>query len=380
MMLGNARRPGARASKAQEADAMRRRDVLAGTGFFAAGATLKFPAPAIAQGLRQLTMVTDWPESLPGLFPSAVRLAQTIGDATDGRITIEVFPSGALVRPFETFDAVQAGIADMYHSFEGYFENKSLAYNFYSGVPFGFTADEQFAWVQYGGGQEHWDALSGQFNIKPFLATSTGAQMGGWFTDEITSPDEFRGLRYRMPGLGGEVLRRLGAIVVNLPASEIVPSLKSGAIDASEWVGPWLDVHMGLHEAADYYYYPGFHEPGTSNTLGINLDVWESLDASDQRLIEVAAAGEYSRSLAEFNVNNALWLRKLREETTTKILKFDDSLLKVFFEVSQELVAEAGSGDEISKRIYESHQQFRASIMDWSDVAERAFLNSRRIV
>jgi TRAP-type mannitol/chloroaromatic compound transport system substrate-binding protein len=359
---------------------MRRRDVLAGAGSIAAGATLGFPAPAIAQGLRQLTMVTDWPENLPGLFPSAARLAQTIGDATGGRITIEAFPSGALVRPFETFDAVQAGVADMYHSFEGYFEGKSLAFNFYSGVPFGFTADEQFAWVQYGGGQQLWDALSGQFNIKPFLASSTGAQMGGWFNNEITSPDEFRGLRYRMPGLGGEVLRRLGAIVVNLPASEIVPSLRSGAIDASEWVGPWLDVHMGLHEAAGYYYYPGFHEPGTSNTLGINLNVWESFDSSDKRLFEFVAAGEYMQSLAQFNVNNALWLRKLREDGIVKVLKFDDSLLKLFFEVSQDVVAEAGSGDEISRKIYDSYQQFRASIMDWSDVAERAFLNGRRIV
>jgi TRAP-type mannitol/chloroaromatic compound transport system substrate-binding protein len=376
-MLAGAER---RASQTQEADAMRRRDVLTGVGSFAAGATMKFPAPAIAQGLRQLTMVTDWPESLPGLYPSAVRLAQTISEASGGRITIEIFPSGALVRPFETFDAVQAGIADIYHSFEGYFEDKSLAFNFYSGVPFGFTADEQFAWVHYGGGQQLWDELSGQFSIKPFLSSSTGAQMGGWFNDEITSPDGFKGLRYRMPGLGGEVLRRLGAIVVSLPGSEIAPSLRSGAIDASEWIGPWLDVAMGLHEAAGYYYYPGWHEPGTTQTLGINLDVWESFDAGDQRLIEAAAAAEVMRSLAEFNLNNALWLRKLREDGIVKVVKFDDSLLKVFFEISQDVVAEAGSGDEISRRIYDSHQQFRASIMDWSDVAERAFLNSRRIV
>ena len=129
--------------------------------------------------------------------------------------------------------------------------------------PSGFTADELFAWVQYGGGQELWDALSGQFNIKPLLCLNTGTQMGGWFTREITSPEEFKGLRYRMPGLGAEVLRRLGAIVVTLPGGEIVPALKSGAIDASEWVGPWLDMAIGLHKAAGYYYYPGFHEPGT---------------------------------------------------------------------------------------------------------------------
>jgi TRAP-type mannitol/chloroaromatic compound transport system substrate-binding protein len=358
---------------------MRRRDILAGAGSLATAATLSFPAPAIAQGIRQLKMVTDWPENMPGLLPSARRLAQTITDGTGGRIKIEVFPSGALVRPFETFDAVSAGVADMYHSFAGYFEKKSSAFHFYSNVPFGFTADELFAWVRYGDGQQHWDALSGQFNIKPLLCTSTGTQMGGWFNNEVISLEGFKGLRYRMAGPGAEVLRRLGAIVVTLPGGEIMPALKSGAIDASEWVGPWLDMAIGLHEAAGYYYYPGFHEPGAAQTLGINTRVWESFDANERRLIEAAAAGEYAHSLAEFNANNALSLRKLRDEGTVKILKFDDALLRGFLEISKDVVAEAGSGDDISRKIYASYQQFRASIMDWRDVADRAFMNSRRL-
>ena len=143
--------------------------------------------------------------------------------------------------------------------------------------------------------------------------------MGGWFTREITSPEEYKGLRYRMAGPGAEVLRRLGAIVVTLPGGEIMPALKSGAIDASEWIGPWLDMAIGLHKAVGYYYYPAFHEPGSGFTLGINKGVWESFDASDRRVIEAVAAGEYARSLAEFNANNALSLRKLRDEGTVKI-------------------------------------------------------------
>jgi TRAP-type mannitol/chloroaromatic compound transport system substrate-binding protein len=324
-------------------------------------------------------MVTDWPEGTPGLHTSAIRFAQTIGTATDGRIKVEVFPAGAFVRPFETFDAVAAGLADMYHSDEYYFEKKSPSFNFFSSVPFGFTADELFAWVNYGGGQELWDELSRQFNLKPLLCLNTGTQMGGWFNRELTSPEGLKGLRYRMPGLGAEVLRRMGAIVVSLPGGEIVPALKSGALDASEWVGPWLDMAMGLHKAAGYYYYPGFHEPGTGSSVGINKGVWESFDASDQRVIEAVAACEYARSLAEFNANNALALRKLRDDGTVRILKFDDSLLKEFLRISQDVVAEAGSGDELSKKIYRSYEQFRASIMDWSDVGERAFLNSRRL-
>jgi TRAP-type mannitol/chloroaromatic compound transport system substrate-binding protein len=333
---------------------MRRRDILAGAGSLATAATLSFPAPAIAQGIRELKMVTDWPENMPGLLPSARRLAETITDGTGGRIKIEVFPSGALVRPFETFDAVSAGVADMYHSFAGYFEKKSPAFHFYSNVPFGFTANELFAWVRYGGGQQPWDALSGQFNIKPLLCMSTGAQMGGWFNNEVTSLEGFKGLRYRMAGPGAEVLRRLGAIVVTLPGGEIMPALKSGAIDASEWIGPWVDMAIGLHEAAVYYYYPGFHEPGGAQTLGINTRVWESFDTNERQLIEAAAAGEYAHSLAEFNANNALSLRKLRNEGTVKILKFDDALLKGFLAISKDVVAEAGSGDEISRKIYAS--------------------------
>ena len=359
---------------------MRRRDILAGAGSLAAGATLSFPAPAIAQGIRQLKMVTDWPEGMPGLHTSAVRFAQTIGAATGGRIKIEVFPAGALVRPFETFDAVGAGVADMYHSFEGYFEKKSPAFHFFAAVPFGFTADELFAWVQYGGGQELWDALSGQFNVKPLLCSSTGCQMGGWFTREITSPEDFKGLRYRMAGLGAEVLRRLGAIVVTLPGGEIVPSLKSGAIDASEWIGPWLDMAIGLHKAAGYYYYPGFHEPGTGDIARHQQERVGKLRRGrpaahrgrgrgriralaggvqrQQRAVAAQAAGRRHRQDPE--------VRRLRAESLSRRSARTSS-------------PRSAAGDELSRKIYASYQQFRASIMDWSDIAERAFLNSRRL-
>jgi TRAP-type mannitol/chloroaromatic compound transport system substrate-binding protein len=281
---------------------LRRRDLLVGSGLLVTEATLSFPAPVIAQGIRKLKMVTDWPAGSPGLQASAERLAQAIAAASAGRIMIDGFLSGTLVRPFETFDAVGAGVADMYHSADYYWEKKSPAFSFFAAVPFGFTADE-LAWMEYGGGQELWNALSGQHNIKPLLCLNTGVQMGGWFNRELTSLESLKGLRYRMPGLGGEVLRRLGATVLTLPGSEISQAFKSGAIDASEWVGPWLDMALGLHKAASYYYYPGFHEPSTGLTLGINKPLWESLDASDRRLIAEAAAAEYTRGVAEFSAS-----------------------------------------------------------------------------
>jgi len=355
---------------------MRRRDVLAGAGTLAAGATIGFPKPAISQGNRRLRMATDWPEA-PGILPSARRLAQTVSEATGGRIEIEVFASGALVRPFETFDAVQEGVADMFHSHIGYFEKKSWAFHFYSGLPFGLTANELFAWVRFGGGQELWDELAGQFNIKALHSTSSGTQMGGWFLQEVTSLEDFKGLRYRMAEPGAEVLRRLGAVVVVLAGADIVPTLKSGAIDACEWIGPWMDMAMGLHQAASFYYYPGWHEPGTTLTLGINRRVWESFDEGDRKMIEAAAASEYAVSLAEFNTNNALALRKLRAEGTVKILRFDDSILKGLEEISSEVVAEAGTGDPLSRKIYASYQAFRSLMTDWTGVAEGAYAHAR---
>jgi TRAP-type mannitol/chloroaromatic compound transport system substrate-binding protein len=279
--------------------AMRRRDVLTGAGSLTVGVAAGFPAPAIAQGHRQLTMVTDWTEAMPGMPSGARQLAHTIEETTRGRIKIEVFAADGLVRAQETFDAVSAGVADMYHSYDGYFERNSQALSFYCGVPFGFTANELFAWVRHGGGQELWDQLGAQFNIKPLLVGSTGTQMGGWFNSELTSLAAFKGLRYRMPALGGHILRRLGAVVVGLPGGEIAPALKSGAIDASEWIGPWQDMAIGLHKAAPFYYFPGFHEPGTAWTLGINKRVWDSFDASDRRLFEACASAAYGQMLAQ---------------------------------------------------------------------------------
>jgi len=222
--------------------------------------------------------------------------------------------------------------------------------------------------------------LSGQFNIKPLLCLNSGVQMGGWFNGPLASLSDFKGLRYRMPGQGGEVLRRLGATVVNLPGGDIVQALKSGAVDASEWVGPWMDMDLGLHRVASHYYYPGFHEPGTGLTVGINRRLWESIAVSDRRLIEDAAAAEYARGVAEFSANNAWCLRKLREEGAVKIAKFDDSMIRAFLANSREVVAQAGTGDELSRKIYASYQEFRTAIMDWSDIADRAYLNSRGLV
>ena len=203
--------------------------------------------------------------------------------------------------------------------------------------------------------------------------------MGGWFTKELTSVESFKGLRYRMPGLGGDVLRRLGAVVVTLPGGEIIPSLRSGAIDASEFAGPWVDMAFGLHKAAKYYYYPGFHEPGAAISLAINKKIWDSLGSTERSIIETAAAAENVRSLAEFTVHNATSLQQLANDPAIQIRKMDDSILQALGKLSGEVLAETSRKDDLSRRVYDSFMKFRTAAVRWGDISERAYLNARAL-
>ena len=347
-----------------------------GAGIAAATA---FPTPAIARNVKQLNLVTSWPKDLPGLGTSAQRLVTQINKSSGGSLAIKMFAAGEIVGAFEVFDAVSAGVADMYHSAEYYWVEKSPAFAYFSTVPFGLTANELNSWIYWGGGQHLWDELSSRHGIKSLLAANTGVQMGGWFNKEVTSIDSFKGLKYRMPGLGGKVLTRLGAIVINVPGGKIVSSLQSGAIDASEWVGPWNDLELGLHTAGKYYYYPGFHEPGTALSLGINKAVWEELTDEQRRIITSSAAMENSQSVAFFDAKNSAALKKLITERVIQIRKFDDSILKILGEVSGNVLEESAKHDSMTQRVYESFLKFRKSAIRWSDLSERAYLNARSL-
>jgi TRAP-type mannitol/chloroaromatic compound transport system substrate-binding protein len=355
----------------------RRRAMLFGaTGIVAAGS---LPAPAIAQGIKELTMVTSWPDKSAGVQASAERLAQSIAALSEGRLKITVYASGSLVRPFEVFDAVSAGVADMYHATDYYFESKSPALHFFAAVPYGLTADELCSWIDFGGGQALWDEIDAQFNIKPLMANNTGVQMGGWFNKEVNIVADFKGLRYRMPGLGVEVLRRMGAEVVTIPGSDILNALKSGAIDASEWVGPWIDMDLGLHTAADYYYYPGFHEPGTNITLGINKSLWDGLTDSERALIEAAARAEVTRSLAEANTENLKALKLLRADERIKIRRFSDELIRTFGKLSKEVLTDTAARDPMTRKVYDSYIAFLVGVMDWGELSETGYRDTRRL-
>ena len=343
----------------------------------AAAAASSLPAPAIAQGIRELKMVTTWPKNFPGLGTAAERIAQRITTASEGKLTVKVFANGELVPPFESFDAVSQGTVEMYHAAEYYWQGKSKAFNFFAAVPFGMTATELNAWIYHNGGQQLWDDLSAQFDIKPFLASNTGVQMGGWFAKEVNTLDDFKGLKFRMPGIGGEVLRRLGATVVNLPGGEIFPALQSGAIDGTKWVGPWNDLAFGFYKVVKYYYYPGFHEPGTALSLGMNKKVWDSLSAGEQQLVEAACAAENAIGMAEFTARNGEALNELINQHGVQLRRFSDRLLNEIGKHCGEVVAEVGNSDATTKAVYESFLKSRKESIGWSRLGDQAYWEAR---
>ncbi len=357
---------------------MERRNFLKGAAVAgAAAAASTLAAPAIAQGKRELKMVMAWPKNSPGAGTSGQRVADRITMLSGGQLTVKVYGAGELVPAFQSFDAVSAGDADMYHAAEYYFQGKSKAYNFLTAVPFGMTGTETHAWIRYGGGQELWDELSAGFNLKGFPSHTTGTQMGGWFRKEINSADDFKGLKMRMPGLGGEVLRALGATPLNLPVGEIYPSLQSGAIDATEWVGPWQDLAFGFYKIAKNYYGPGFHEPGTVASFAINKDLYDSLSKEHQELISIVIKAEAQDQSAEFNALNGSALDTLINKHGVTLRAFPDELMMKAKEAAADVVATMAGTDDITKRVYESYAAFQKQAMSYAATSELGYMNFR---
>ena len=358
-----------------------RRRFLKGTAVagaaLAASAASSFPAPAIAQGRRQLRLVTTWPKNFPGLGTGAQRFADRVTHATEGRLEVKLFAAGELVPPFESFDAVSQGSADMYHAAEYYWQGKSKAFNFFTAVPFGLTATEINAWIYHAGGQALWDELAAGFNLKPLMAGNTGVQWGGWFNKEMDSVEDFKGLKMRIPGLGGEVLRRLGAAAVALPGGEIFQALQAGTIDATEWVGPWNDLAFGFYKVTKYYYWPGFHEPGSMLGAAVNKDVWESLSDSDRSLIESCAAAENDYMYAEFNARNSAALDTLVNEHGVQVRRMSDEMLNAIGAASGEVMAEVAAEGGLTKRVYDSFIDFRKKAIAFNKHSDQAYWNAR---
>lgn len=336
-------------------------------------------APAVSKGRKKLTMVTTWPKDLPGLGTAAQRVADRLDQLTEGRITVKVYAAGELVPALQAFDTVADGNADMYHGAEYYWQGKSRAFNFFTAVPFGMTAAEIMGWVDFAGGQALWEELSGQYGIIAFQAANTGHQMGGWFRREIQSLEDFRGLRMRIPGLGGDLVTALGGASVTLAGGEIYQALQTGQIDATEWIGPWNDYALGFFREAPYYYGPGYHEPGSALAIGMNRKTWDGLDASDQRLVRAVCAEVNNLSLGEFTRENAVYLDKLVNEHDVQLRRFPDDVTRRALEASLDIRASAGAGGDLEKRIHDSFEATLKSMRGWARISEGAYYAAREL-
>lgn len=361
---------------------IKRRDALKTLGAGAVGAVgvagaSALPLPAYARGKRTLKMVTTWPKNLPGLGNAPEIIAKNIDEMSDGKLNIKVFAAGELVPAFEAFDAVATGTAEMYHGAEYYWQGKSAAFNFFTTVPFGLLPQELNAWIHFGGGQKLWEELSAKFNIRPFLAGNTGLQMGGWFNKEINSVADFQGLRMRMPGLGGEVIRRLGAVAVALPGGEIFPAMKSGAIDASEWNGPWNDMAFGFHQVAEFYYCPGFHEPGAGLSLGVNKDVYDEFSQAEKTMIKVACHAENDRTLSAYNYENARSYQTLLNRHKVKVRTYPEDVVQALHEKSQEVLEEIAAQDALTQKIYDNFKAFQQLSLEWRSASDDIYTTWR---
>ncbi|SMF44120.1 TRAP-type mannitol/chloroaromatic compound transport system, substrate-binding protein [Tistlia consotensis] len=357
----------------------RRRFLRAAGVGLAGGAAAGLARPALAQQRFELKMVTAWPKNAPGVGVNAERFAEKLRVLSGGRLDVKVFAAGELVPPFEAFDAVASGTADMAHATPYYWVGKSPALNWFTGVPFGMTAVEAYAWLRFGGGQALWDEVYDGFGIKPYYAGSSGTQAGGWFNRKIETVEDFKGLKFRIAGLGGEVMRRLGAATVMMPPGEITQALAAGTVDGADWVGPWNDLAFGLYRFAKYYYMPGFHEPGPGLEVIVNKKVLAGLPDDLKAMIAVAADATAIETLGDFTYHNVVSLKVLTDEHGVQVLTFPDPVVKRLKEVSDQVLKELATHDRLTLKVAESYGDFLTQATAYAPLAEQGILTWRQM-
>ncbi|SHF42208.1 TRAP-type mannitol/chloroaromatic compound transport system, substrate-binding protein [Loktanella atrilutea] len=324
------------------------------TGALGATATA-LAAPAVAQGNTTWRMVTTWPKNFPGLGVGAQRLADRITAASGGRLTVQVYSAGEMVPPLQSLDAVIDGTAEMSHGAAYYWQNKSAALSFFTGVPYGMTTQELGAWVRFMGGQEIWDEVYDQFGVQGFLSGNTGTQAGGWFKNELTGVEDINGLRFRTPGLGGQVWEKLGATVTNMAAGEIFQALQSGTLDTAEFVGPYNDLALGFYQVCKNYYFPSFVEPGLATELVVDKAKYQALPEDLQAIVRDCSQAEYDMVAADFVANDPRALQTLVNDHGVMVHQFPDSILEAGAKASMEVLTDLrDNGDAMVKKTAES--------------------------
>jgi len=360
---------------------MKRRDFIKkAAGGTLLAATASTVAPAIAAPKRfNWKLVTAWPPNFPIFQEGVERFAKDIEEMSSRRLRISVYAAGELVPALQTFDAVSQGTVQMGHGAAYYWSGKVPAAQFFTAVPFGMNAQGMNAWLYEGGGLNLWREIYKPFNLVPFPMGNTGVQMGGWFRKEINSIADLKGLKMRIPGLGGKVMAKAGVNPVLLPGGEIYTALERGIIDATEWVGPFHDQRLGLHRAAKNYYYPGWHEPGPVLELTVNSNAWAKLPKEYQLMIKTAAAAANTWMHAEFETKNMQALQELKLNHKVNILEFPDDVIKELKRLTQATLEEEAAKDPSFRQVYQAYKSFSQSNDAWSDISDAAYTKALKL-
>jgi len=321
-------------------------------------------------------MVTSWPKNFPGVGIGAERFAKLVDEMSNGRLKIKVYAAGELVPALEVFDAVSRGTAEMGHGAPYYWKGKVPAAQFFCALPFGPNAQEMNAWLYRGGGMQLWEETYKPFGVLPMACGATGVQTAGWFNKEINNVDDFVGLKMRTPGLGGEVLTKMGGTVVNLPAGEIFTALQTGAIDATEWIGPYNDMALGLHKAAKYYYTPGWQEPNVTFELDVNIKAWETLPADLQAIVRAAARDENADMLDDYNTRNMEAMEQFKNEGVD-VRRLPDAVLVKLKEKATEVIEASAAADPVSAKVYAQQKAFLQRMLEYGEMNEKDMYNIR---
>ncbi len=332
----------------------------------------------VSQQRFKWKMVTTWPANFPIFQEGAEKFAADVKIMSQGRLDIHVYAGGELVPPLQVFDAVSQGTVEMGHGSPYYWAGKVPEAQFFSSVPFGMTAKGMNAWLYHGGGLDLWKEVYAPFNLVPMPMGNTGVQMGGWFNKKIESLDDIKGLRMRIPGLGGKVFKRAGGNPVLLPGAEVYTALERGTIDATEWVAPFHDMRLGLNRAAKYYYFPGWHEPGTEFELMINSHAWAQLPEDLQLMVETTAAAVSQWIYAQMEFHNQASLKELRSKQNVEVLEFPAEVLAELKRLTRETLDEEASKNAKFKKIYDANPAFSESYKDWSKMSDEAYQKALR--
>lgn len=326
------------------------------------------------------SMVTSWPKNLPGTGVAAENFARMVREASGGRLQIRVYGADEIVPAMGVFDAVSSGSVEMGHSASYYWKGKIPSAQFFTTIPFGLNAQEMNGWLHYGGGLELWREIYAPFNVIPFAGGNTGVQMAGWFNKEINSVADLRGLRMRIPGLGGEVFRRAGGTAVNVAGGEVFTAMQTGVIDAVDWIGPYNDVAFGLHRVARYYYYPGWQEPGAALELIVNKTAFESLPEDLQHIVTQAARAVNQDMLDEYTSRNNRALQQLAADESVELRRLPDDVLARFHEAALAIYRETAEKDAVFARIYNNYMEYMKQVREYHAVTEEAYFDLRRVV